>query len=115
MITPHGPIEAGEIADGSVTADKLAADAVTEEKIAADAVTADKLDIEVLEVTVSSGASTGTATCTEGAIVIGYYPTQNQDQFIDSIHISGTTLTVTLASSATADNKFNVVCLKPTV
>ena len=105
MITPHGPIEAGEIAD----------DSVTESKIADDSVTADKLDIEVLEVTVSSGASTGTATCTSGAIVIGYYPIQNQDQFVDSIDISGTTLTVTLASNATADNKFNVVCLKPTV
>jgi len=33
MITPHGPIDAGELADGAVTEDKIAADAVTPAKL----------------------------------------------------------------------------------
>lgn len=103
MITPHGPIEAGEIAD----------DAVTTAKILDDAVTQDKLDTEVLDVTVTAGGPTGTATCTSGALIIGCYPVSNQDQFIDSVIIAATTLTVTLAANATADNVFKVVCLKP--
>ncbi len=104
MITPHGPVTVGEILDGSVSTPKIADDAVT----------ANKLDIEVLDVTVSLGETAGTATCTAGATIISCYPVSNQDQFVDSVVIADTTLTVTLAANATADNVFKVVCLKPT-
>jgi len=67
---------------------------------------------EVVAVTVVATAASGTGTCTTGSIVLGYYPTGNQDQLVDNIAISGTTVTVTLAAAATADNTFNVVCLK---
>jgi len=43
MISPHGPIEATELADDSVTEAKLAADAVTTDKIDDDAITNDKV------------------------------------------------------------------------
>jgi hypothetical protein len=76
------------------------------------AVTASKLSYEVVPVTVSKNEATGTATVTAGSIILGCYPTSNQDQFIDSVAVSGTTVTVTLAGPATADNVFNVVLLK---
>jgi len=48
MISPHGPIEATELADESVTEAKLADDSVTEAKLAADAVTTDKIDDDTI-------------------------------------------------------------------
>ena len=92
-------------------ADK-AAKAVTTAKIDGAAVTASKLSYEVVEVTVTTGGTTGTGTVTAGSIILGYYPISNQDQFVDSIAVSETTLTITLATAATADNKFKVVLLK---
>ncbi len=77
-----------------------------------DSVDKDKLDIEQLSVTVSSGSSTGNVTITSGSIVIGFRPTGNNDQFVDNIAISGTTLTITLANNATLDNTFEVTLLK---
>lgn len=67
---------------------------------------------EVVEVTVAANQTTGTGTVTAGSIILGYYPISNQDQFVDSIAVSETTLTITLAAAATADNKFKVVLLK---
>jgi len=75
-------------------------------------VTASKLSYEVVEVTVAAEGTTGTGTVTAGSIILGCYPISNQDQFVDSIAVSETTLTITLAAAATADNKFKVVLLK---
>lgn len=80
--------------------------------IGAGKVTASKLSYEVVEVTVASSETEGTGTVTAGSIILGCYPKSNQDQFIDSIVVSDTTVTVTLAGTATADNVFNVVLLK---
>ena len=77
-----------------------------------DVITKTELSYEVVSVTVAAGNSVGTGTVTSGSIILGYYPTSNQDQFVDSISVSGTTLTITLAANAVADNKFNVVLLK---
>ena len=71
-----------------------------------------QLAYETASVTVLAAATTGTATVTLGDIVLGYYPTSNQDQFVASIAISSTTLTITLGAAATADNVFTVVMLK---
>jgi hypothetical protein len=90
------------INDGAVTATQLGAAAVT----------ASKLSYEVVAVTVTALGTTGTGTVTAGSIILGCYPTSNQDQFIDSVVVSETTVTVTLAAAATADNVFNVVLLK---
>ena len=86
--------------------------AVTSTQLGEAAVTASKLSYEVVEVTVAAGETTGTGEVTAGSIILGCYPTSNQDQFIDSVAVSGTTVTVTLADDATADNKFKVVLLK---
>lgn len=67
---------------------------------------------EVVKVTVKKTETAGTGTVTAGSIILGCYPTSNQDQLIDSIVVSDTTVTVTLAEAATADNVFNVVLLK---
>jgi len=90
------------INDGAVTATQLGAAAVT----------ASKLSYEVVAVTVTASGTTGTGTVTAGSVILGCYPKSNQDQFIDSVVVSETTVTVTLASAATADNVFNVVLLK---
>ena len=95
-------LEATDIAAGAVDTSELASDAVTESK----------LSYETASVTVLAAATTGTATVTAGSIILGYYPTSNQDQFVDSIAISSTTLTVTLGTAATANNVFTVVLLK---
>ncbi len=86
--------------------------AVTTTQLGTAAVTAPKLSYEVVEVTVATNQTTGTGTVTAGSIILGYYPISNQDQFVDSIAVSETTLTITLAAAATADNKFKVVLLK---
>ncbi len=62
--------------------------------------------ITAYNVTVSAAASTGTVTVPVGSIIISITPSGNQDQFIDNVAISGSTLTVTLAANATADNTF---------
>ena len=102
---------------GDVTVDKngvtsIGSNKIVTEKINNGAVTSSKLSYEVVEVTVASGATTGTGTVTAGSIILGCYPTSNQDQFIDSVAVSETTVTITLAAAATADNKFKVVLLK---
>jgi len=95
-----------------VTTAKINDAAVTATQLGAAAVTASKLSYEVVEVTVTALETTGTGTVTAGSIILGCYPKSNQDQFIDSVVVSETTVTVTLASAATADNVFNVVLLK---
>lgn len=95
-----------------VTTAKINDAAVTATQLGEAAVTASKLSYEVVEVTVTTGENTGTGTVTAGSIVIGCYPKSNQDQFIDSVAVADTTVTVTLADKATANNVFNVVLLK---
>lgn len=87
-------------------------EAVTSTQLGEAAVTASKLSYEVVEVKVAVSETTGTGTVTAGSIILGCYPKSNQDQFIDSVVVSGTTVTVTLVDKATADNVFNVVLLK---
>jgi hypothetical protein len=70
------------------------------------------MDLSTVAVTVASGDTAGTATVPAGATILGIYPTSNQDQLVDSVAISGTTLTVTLAAGATADNVFAVTVLR---
>lgn len=65
------------------------------------------------DVTVAAAATSGTATVVAGSKILGIYPVSNQDQHIDSVAIADTTLTVTLAAAATADNVFKVVVLEP--
>lgn len=70
------------------------------------------MELTQVTVTVAQSATTGTATVPKNAKVIGApNPQSNQDQFIDSCLISGTTLTITLASAATAANVFEVTVL----
>lgn len=69
------------------------------------------MDLETAEITVAAAATTGTATVRAGSTILGFVPTA-QDQMIESIAISGTTLTVTMASAATADNTFTVQLIK---
>src|SRR3990167_1528556 len=102
----------GKIVAPSTVGTVLAANAVNNAAMADDAIKQAELDYEQVSVTVSAAASTGTATVTASSIVIGWRATGNQDQFIDNISISGTTLTVTLAANATADNTFQITLLK---
>ena len=64
-------------------------------------------------VTVTAGQTSGTATVTAGSTLLGCYPAGNQDQFVDNVAISGTTLTVTLAAAATANNTYKVTVSEP--
>jgi hypothetical protein len=63
-------------------------------------------------VTVNAASSTATATIPTGATILGIYVAGNQDQTLKSTSLVGTTLTLTLAANATANNVFNVVYLK---
>jgi hypothetical protein len=62
--------------------------------------------------TATVGVSAGDRELLNG-VILGYYPTGNQDQLVDSITITATTgvVTVTLAAAATAHNLFNVVVM----
>jgi len=84
---------------------------VATSKIALAAVTQSILATEIASMTVLAAATTGTMTVTAGDIIIGYSPTA-QDTMVQSITLVGTTLTITLAAAATANNTFDVVLLK---
>lgn len=86
---------------------------VDQANIADDAVGAGQLNTTTVPVVIDAAASSNTATVTEGAVIIGFYPGTNLDQIIDDISIDGTTLTVTLAAAATAETTINVVVLEP--
>jgi len=102
----------GNIVQPSNVTATIAADSVTQAMIAANAVGQSEWKYESVSVTVSAGQSSGTGTATSGSIIIGWRPTGNLDQFPDNIAISGTTVTITLAANATADNTFVVILLK---
>ena len=80
--------------------------------VAADSIGQAELDTETVAVTVTAGNPSGTGTVTSGSIILGWRPTGNNDQFVDNITVSGTTLTITLATNATVDNTFSVILLK---
>src|SRR3990167_333409 len=87
---------------------RIVAPSTVSTSLEADSVAQAELDYEQVSVTVSAGSSSGTATVTSGSTIFGWRVTGNQDQFIDNMAVSGTTLTVTLAANATADNTFSV-------
>lgn len=99
-------------ADSTVGDVEIADLSITEAKLAAAAVAKAKLKYEVITVTVATGQTAGTGTVVAGGEILGFYPISNQDQLVDSVAIASTTLTVTLAAAATADNVFKVVVLK---
>ena len=101
------------IGDGGIDSSAMFASGVVDQAaIGAAAVGQSELKYEQVNVTVSAGNPSGTGVVTSGAIIIGWRATGNQDQFVDNIAVSGTTLTITLAAAATADNLFQVTLLK---
>lgn len=69
-------------------------------------------NLKTVTVTVNAAATSGTATVKAGAKILGILPAGNQDQFVDNVALSGTTLTVTLGAAATAANIFKVTVLE---
>ena len=73
--------------------------------------------LKQVAVTVSTGDTVGTSSADPEIVngeIVGFYPTANWDQLIDSIAITAATgvITVTLAAGATADNNFTVMVMK---
>lgn len=106
------PSCSGTLTAGGVTEAYIGDEAVTAGKLGDDAVTADKLAVTLEQVTIALGEASGTATVVAGDTVLGYYPISGNDQAIESIAISGTTLTVTLAGNSTAEAVIGVNVLK---
>ena len=104
-------IKGDVVAPSTVTA-TVGANSVSKSSMVDDAVGKDELDYEEVTVTVTAGSASGTGTATSGSVIIGWRPNGNLDQFPDSISISGTTVTVTLAANATANNNFVVILIK---
>lgn len=80
--------------------------------IPSSSITKTQISYEEITVNVTAGQPSGTGTCTSGSVIIGYRSAGNVDQLVDNIALSGTTITVTLATNATAQNNFVVICLK---
>jgi hypothetical protein len=101
----------------AVGAAEIAADAVGASEIVANAVGASELNYTVVAVTVNAGVAAGSSAADPnlvGGEILGFYPTGNQDQFVDSVVLNGDgSVTITLAANATANNTFNVVVLWP--
>lgn len=70
-------------------------------------------NLTTVTVNVASSSASGTATVVAGSTILGWYPAGNIDQTVKNIAISGTTLTVTLAANATAQNNVKVNVLEP--
>ena len=107
-----GQFKSEDIGTDTLLAVDIADGAVGNSELANAAVSKAKLSYEVVAITVAAAATSGTGTCTSGSIILGYYPTGNQDQLVDSVAVSATTVTITLAAAATAANTFTVVLLK---
>lgn len=69
------------------------------------------MDIETVTVTVASGDTDGYVACRAGSNILGFYPTAG-DQVVESVFVSGSQVTVTLAAAATADNTFVINLIK---
>ena len=69
------------------------------------------IQLSEVAVTVTAAGTSGTGTVVKGSTVVGFVPTA-QDQMIESIAIDDVTVTVTLASAATADNTFTVIVME---
>ena len=102
----------GKIIQPSTVAATIADNTITQAMLRDDIVAQAELDYEIATVTISAGNPSGTATVVTGSIILGFYPSTNLDQIIDDISVSGTTLTVTLATNATAETTIKVVLLK---
>ncbi len=103
----------GTLGAGSISAANMfAAGVVDQAAVGANAVGQSELKEEYIAITVLAGQTSGTGTATSGSTIIGWRPTGNQDQFIDNISISGTTITITLSAAATANNTFEVILIK---
>jgi len=86
-------------------------------EIEAGAVTASELKYTVVAVTVLAAAVAGSSAA-DGNLslgeILGFYPTGNQDQFVDSVVLNADgSVTITLAAAATVANTFNVVVMWP--
>jgi hypothetical protein len=73
--------------------------------------------VKTVAVTVTTGQTVGASAADStlvSGVILGYYPTSNQDQLVDSVALAATTgvVTITLAAAATASNVFAVTVLK---
>ena len=112
IVSPSSVAGTITVQSDSITAAMLQSNSVTKPKLDNDSVGNAELDIEEITVNVSAGQTSGTGTATSGSIIIGHRPAGNVDQLVDSISISGTTVTVTLGTAATAQCNFVVILLK---
>lgn len=112
----RGRIKSGSsiaLASGDISASNMfSAGVVDQAAVGANAVGDSEFKDESVDVTVSAGQTVGTQTVTSGSILLSVYPKTNQDQFIKSAAVSGTTLTITLLSAATANNVFTAKLIK---
>lgn len=80
-------------------------------------VTFGKLGIKAVAVTVNAASATVTTAADPdiaGGLLLGCYPSTNQDQFIDNIVLNANgSITMTLAANATANNVFTCRVMKP--
>lgn len=95
-----------------IKANLVAPSSVPATTIPSGSITKTQISYEEVTVSVSAGQTSGTGTATNGSVIIGWRPSGNIDQVVDSIAISSTTITVTLGVAATATNNFVVICLK---
>lgn len=89
---------------------------ITEAEIAEGAVTKSKVGYKAVDVTVAAGDTSGSSAADSDLVngeIFGVYPTGNQDQFVDNVVLNADgSITITLASAATADNTFKVLVIK---
>jgi len=107
-------VERYKISKNAVGEEEIATGAVKVAEVAENAIKQSELATEEVEVTISAGSASGTATVTAGSKVLGFYAASANatDQHIKSIAISDTTLTLTLSGNSTNEVKYKVVLLK---
>ncbi len=112
----NATIATADIATAAITTGLILNATVGTIDLAARAVTAAKAATTVETITITNGNSSGTATVTSGALIIGFYPWANVTGFgdiVNKISISSTTMTLTVNGTTSSDTLYKVVTLEP--
>lgn len=117
VTTGHAITNAGDLTHvaNTVSSTDILNSTIAAIDMAANSIGTAALNVSTVNVPVSVGSASGTATVTSGSTILGFYPFANiNDEVANIVSISSTTLTLTQQANATVDVPvWRVVILEP--